>query len=102
MSGANDGPISAAVGETFAGCRIHHARTIRALRRDRAQKRIRTRCVRSARPQFLSCGRFPSACPPMMDSDRIAEIQSKTAVVIPAYHEEKHIGEVVLRTRAHL
>jgi glycosyltransferase involved in cell wall biosynthesis len=38
----------------------------------------------------------------MTDSDRLAQVQSKTAVVIPAYHEEKHIGEVVLRTRAQL
>jgi glycosyltransferase involved in cell wall biosynthesis len=34
--------------------------------------------------------------------DRLAEIRSKIAVVIPAYHEEKHIGEVVLRARAQL
>jgi glycosyltransferase involved in cell wall biosynthesis len=38
----------------------------------------------------------------MTDSDRIAQIKSKTAAVIPAYHEEKHVGEVVLRTRAQL
>jgi glycosyltransferase involved in cell wall biosynthesis len=36
------------------------------------------------------------------DRDRLAQIRSKIAAVIPAYHEEKHIGEVVLRTRAHL
>jgi glycosyltransferase involved in cell wall biosynthesis len=34
--------------------------------------------------------------------DRLAEIRPKIAVVIPAYHEEKHIGEVVLRARAQL
>jgi len=34
--------------------------------------------------------------------DRLAEIKSRVAVVIPAYREEKHIGEVVLRTRAQL
>lgn len=38
----------------------------------------------------------------MTDRDRLVQIQSKTAAVIPAYHEEKHIGEVVLRTRAQL
>jgi glycosyltransferase involved in cell wall biosynthesis len=31
-----------------------------------------------------------------------AQARQKFAVVIPAYCEEKHIGEVVLRTRAHL
>ena len=36
------------------------------------------------------------------DRDRVAKIRSKVAAVIPAYHEEKHIGEVVLRTRAQL
>ncbi|HEV2995148.1 MAG TPA: glycosyltransferase family 2 protein [Chthoniobacterales bacterium] len=34
--------------------------------------------------------------------NRLAPIRAKVAAVIPAYHEEKHIGEVVLRTRAHL
>ena len=40
----------------------------------------------------------------MMEADRarLAQIRSKTAAIIPAYHEEKHIGEVVLRTRAQL
>lgn len=40
----------------------------------------------------------------MMDADwnRLAQIRSKVAVVIPAYREEQHIGEVVLRTRAQL
>lgn len=39
-----------------------------------------------------------------MDADwnRLAQIRSKVAVVIPAYREEQHIGEVVLRTRAQL
>lgn len=38
----------------------------------------------------------------MMDAaqDRLAQIRSKAAALIPAYGEEKHIGEVVLRTRA--
>jgi len=34
----------------------------------------------------------------MMERDRLAEIRSKVAAVIPAYHEQKHIGEVVRRT----
>src|SRR5690349_21372241 len=38
----------------------------------------------------------------MTDSERLAQVASKTAAVIPAYHEERHIGEVVLRTRAQL
>src|SRR4029077_18981204 len=36
------------------------------------------------------------------DRNQLAPIRAKVAAVIPAYHEEKHIGEVVLRTRAHL
>src|SRR5260370_1621615 len=36
------------------------------------------------------------------DRNRLAPIRTKVAAVIPAYHEEKHIGEVVLRTRAQL
>jgi glycosyltransferase involved in cell wall biosynthesis len=36
------------------------------------------------------------------DRNRLAQIRPRVAVVIPAYHEEKHIGEVVLRTRAQL
>jgi glycosyltransferase involved in cell wall biosynthesis len=36
------------------------------------------------------------------DRSRLAQIRSKVAVVIPAYREEKHIGEVVLRTRVQL
>jgi glycosyltransferase involved in cell wall biosynthesis len=38
----------------------------------------------------------------MTEQDRVAEVRSKVGAVIPAYHEEKHIGEVVLRTRAQL
>jgi glycosyltransferase involved in cell wall biosynthesis len=33
---------------------------------------------------------------------RSTSVRSTIAAVIPAYHEEKHIGEVVLRTRAQL
>lgn len=36
------------------------------------------------------------------DRNRLARIRPKVAAVIPAYREEKHIGEVVLRTRAQL
>jgi len=36
------------------------------------------------------------------DRNRLAQIRSKVAAVIPAYREEQHIGEVVLRTRAQL
>lgn len=36
------------------------------------------------------------------DRQRLAQIRSKVAAVIPAYGEEKHIGEVVLRTRGQL
>jgi glycosyltransferase involved in cell wall biosynthesis len=36
------------------------------------------------------------------DRNRLAQIRSTAAAVIPAYREEKHIGEVVLRTRAQL
>lgn len=36
------------------------------------------------------------------DRNRLARIRSKAAAVIPAYREEQHIGEVVLRTRAQL
>jgi hypothetical protein len=36
------------------------------------------------------------------ERDGLAQIKSRVAVVIPAYREEKHVGEVVLRTRAQL
>jgi len=36
------------------------------------------------------------------DRNRLAQIRPRVAVVIPAYHEEKHIGEVVLRPLAQL
>jgi len=34
--------------------------------------------------------------------DRLAQIRLKAAAIIPAYHEEKHIGNVVRRTRQQL
>jgi glycosyltransferase involved in cell wall biosynthesis len=34
--------------------------------------------------------------------DRLAQIRSKAAAIIPAYHEEKHVGDVVRRTRQQL
>src|SRR5256886_12055141 len=36
------------------------------------------------------------------DRDRVAEIRLKAAAIIPAYREEKHIGDVVRRTRKQL
>jgi glycosyltransferase involved in cell wall biosynthesis len=36
------------------------------------------------------------------DRDRVAEIRLKAAAIIPAYREEKHIGDVVRRTRRQL
>jgi glycosyltransferase involved in cell wall biosynthesis len=38
----------------------------------------------------------------MTERGRLAEVRSKVGAVIPAYQEERHIGEVVLRTRAQL
>jgi glycosyltransferase involved in cell wall biosynthesis len=38
----------------------------------------------------------------MTERNRLAEVRSKVGAVIPAYQEERHIGEVVLRTRAQL
>jgi glycosyltransferase involved in cell wall biosynthesis len=34
--------------------------------------------------------------------DRLAQIRLKTAAVIPAYREEKHVGDIVRRTRQEL
>ena len=34
--------------------------------------------------------------------DRLAEIRLRTAAIIPAYREQKHIGDVVRRARRHL
>ena len=63
-------------------------------------KGIRTRCFRSARAQLLSRGRLSSGRPLRMETApttrRVAIIRRSR--VIPAYHEEKHIGDVV---RAH-
>ena len=91
----------------FAGGRIHHAGAVRSLRRDRAQKGIRACRLRSARAQLVSRGRLSSGRPLTME--RSASVPSWTvhredrqsiAAVIPAYQEEKHIGDVVRRTRA--
>jgi glycosyltransferase involved in cell wall biosynthesis len=38
----------------------------------------------------------------MTERERLVEVRSKVGALIPAYQEEKHIGEVVLRTRAQL
>ena len=66
-------------------------------RRNCTQKRIRTCRLRSARAQLLSRGRFSSRRSLVMERDR-----SRIAAVIPAYQEEKHVGEVAQRTRAQL
>jgi glycosyltransferase involved in cell wall biosynthesis len=34
--------------------------------------------------------------------DRLAQIRLKAAAIIPAYHEEKHVGDIVSRTRQQL
>jgi glycosyltransferase involved in cell wall biosynthesis len=36
------------------------------------------------------------------ERDRLAQIRSQTAAVIPAYQDEKHIGDIVRRTRERL
>jgi glycosyltransferase involved in cell wall biosynthesis len=36
------------------------------------------------------------------ERDSLAQIRSQTAAVIPAYQDEKHIGDIVRRTRARL
>jgi glycosyltransferase involved in cell wall biosynthesis len=36
------------------------------------------------------------------ERDPLAQIRSQTAAVIPAYQDEKHIGDIVRRTREHL
>ena len=39
---------------------------------------------------------------PMTERDPLAQIRSQTAAVIPAYQDEKHIGDIVRRTRERL
>jgi hypothetical protein len=36
------------------------------------------------------------------ERDPLAQIRSQTAAVIPAYQDEKHIGDIVRRTRERL
>ena len=36
------------------------------------------------------------------DQNRVAQIRLKTAAIIPAYREEKHIGDIIRRTRKRL
>src|SRR5207248_917700 len=52
----------------------------------------------------LSRRRFPPGGAPMTVADRgrVAEIRLKAAAIIPAYREEKHISDVVRRTRNQL
>ena len=42
-----------------------------------------------------------AGCQPA-DSARLADIRSQTAAIIPAYQDEKHIGDIVSRTRVQL
>src|SRR5207247_927886 len=74
---------------------IHRTVTVLFLWPDRAPEGFSPRRVRAARPQLLSRGRFSAGSPLRMDRQSIA-------VVIPAFNEEKHIGDVVRRTRAKL
>src|SRR5439155_20707129 len=70
---------------------------------NRAPKRFRARRLRSARAQLLSCGRLSSGRPLTMENaDAHAQDRQSVAAVIPAYQEEKHIGDVVRRTRQQL
>ena len=39
---------------------------------------------------------------PLMERDPLAQIRSQTAAVISAYQDEKHIGDIVRRTRERL
>src|SRR5204863_4016869 len=97
---------------------------IQLLRRYWAQKRVSLCGLRSTRAQLLSCGRFsssgaqmtrvgrdrqgaPTESPTMVVSsltnhDPLAQVRSQTAAVIPAYQDEKHIGDIVRRTRKQL
>src|SRR5207247_6115615 len=56
------------------------------------------------RPQLLSRSRLSSGGAAMISAERdpLAEIRSQTAAVIPAYQDEKHIGDIVRRTRERL
>jgi len=38
----------------------------------------------------------------MTERDSLAQIRSQTAAIIPAYQDEKHIGDIVRRTRERL
>jgi glycosyltransferase involved in cell wall biosynthesis len=62
----------------------------------------------TARPQPARRGEdAPNESPTMvldslMERDPLAQIRSQTAAVIPAYQDEKHIGDIVRRTRERL
>ena len=90
---------------TSPGRGIHRAGALRQLRRHRAQQGLRACRLGSTRPQFVSCGRFPSGRPLTMESVARGENEASRATVaaiIPAYFEEKHIADVVRRTLAQL
>src|SRR5439155_1679876 len=55
-------------------------------------------------PQLLSRGRLSSGATAMtkIERDPLAQIRSQTAAVIPAYQDEKHIGDIVRRVRQQL
>src|SRR5205823_6048248 len=61
-----------------------------------------------ARPQLARCGRAAPnesarmVANSMTERDPLAQIRSQTAAVIPAYQDEKHIGDIVRRTRERL
>src|SRR5581483_9099943 len=69
-----------------------------------AQKRLSPCCLWPAGSQLLSRGRLSSGRAAMMEPERdpLAQIRSQTAAVIPAYQDEKHIGDIVRRTRQRL
>src|SRR4029077_326496 len=104
LRGPDHGSVSAPDSKTFTRGRVHHAGTIQLLRRYCAQKRISPCRLWPAGSQFLSRGRLSSGGAPMTKTERdpLAQIRSQTAAVIPAYQDEKHIGDIVRRTRKQL
>ena len=91
------GQYLAADAAAFAGSRVRHAGTIRILRRDRARERFCACRFRSAGAQLVSRCRLSSGRPLRMEVRRRSTIRSRA--VIPAYREERHVADVVQRTR---
>ena len=79
---------------------------IRSLRRYRAPQRVRSRRLGSACPQLLSRGGFSSGGSLTMESGAPQPgrplDRRNVAAVIPAYHEEVHVGKVAERARVQL